>query len=335
MKNLRLATLILFPTLALVAGMANRLAASGPSGMVTGFEPMGSPSEVTNPNGYVTGSVLFQDGWIGAGNLPRVQTADEIAAELSAAGLNSGVTVRSGTQALLVAKVDANVETVGYFAENVFASPITGSKVVMEYWARPLTSGLGADPSGTPQGNGKTIGERQGNTFSGIADENRVRAAAIRFGVDTVGSNPYENVVARHIDFGSASAGAAVWVRSGVAWEPNQWFRFRFDLDYEAKTYDFLINGLKVNAEPIRFYNEDSVAAARMFVARGTNQAGQIIDDVRIGPVPEPAAAVLAGVGAIAFARWCEKPSQSRSGDSKTRRGVSPRRSSWRTTRPR
>ena len=335
MKKSRFVPALLFTALALVAESGHGFVGSGPSGMVTGFEPMGSPSEATNPNGYVTGSVLFQDGWIGSANLPRVQTAEEIAAELIAAGLNPGVTVRSGSQALLVAKVDANVETTGYLAQNVFSSPIADSKVIMEYWARPLGSGLGANPNGTPMGNGKTIGERQGNTFSGVADGSRVRAAAIRFGVDAVGFNPYENVVARHIDFGSASAGNAVWVRSGVAWEPDQWYRFRFDLDYEAKTYDFFINGLKVNAEPIRFYDENSVAATQMFVARGTNQAGQIIDDVRIRPVPEPAAAALAGAGVVAFAYRRGKPSPLRGGCCTTRRGAIPQGSLWRTKRPR
>lgn len=289
----RCAVVVLFASLALVSDSASTFALSGPAGMITGFEPSGSPSEVTNPVGYHTGSVLFQDGWTGSANLPRVQTAAKISAELVAAGLNPASPVRSGNQALLAAKVNSNVESTGYFAYNVFQVPLTESKVVVDYWARPLGSGLGADPSGVPSGNGKTIGERQGNTFVGIADDSVVRAAAIRFGVDTSGSNPYQNVTARHIDFASASAGAAVWVRSGFSWQPDQWYNFKLNLDYDTKTYDFFINGVKVNADPIRFYNEASQSATRLFVSRGTNQAGQIIDDVNVRTVPEPTAVAL------------------------------------------
>jgi hypothetical protein len=265
-------------TLVVAAGSA---VAQIPAGFITGFEASG-PTEVTYPTGYTTGSLLFQDGWTGSGNFPRVQTAEEISAELTAAGLNPANPVRSGNQALIATKADTNVETTGYFVENIFTTGITSSKVIVDYWARPLTSGLGADPAGTPAGNGKTIGERQGNTFVGIMDEARVRAAAVRFGVDTVGADPYTNVVERHIDFASASAGTAVWVKSGLLWEADQWYNFKFDLDYDTKKYDLYVNGDKVNAEPIRFYTETSVAATRFFVSKGTNQAGQIIDDVSV-----------------------------------------------------
>ncbi|MBL9162007.1 MAG: hypothetical protein JNL18_04610 [Planctomycetaceae bacterium] len=268
--------------LALLLGLVTaRVSAQAPAGYVTSFEGPG-PTEVTYPAGYTTGTLQFQDGWTGSGNFPRVQTADEISAELTAAGLNPANSVHSGNQALLAAKVDTNVETTGYFVENIFTTGITAFNVIVDYWARPLTSGLGADPAGTPPGNGKTIGERQGNTFVGIMDDSRVRAAAVRFGVDTSGSDPYTNVLERHIDFASASAGTAVWVKSGLLWQADQWYNFKFDLDYVAKTYDFYVNGAKVNVDPIRFYTETSTAATRFFVSRGTNQAGQIIDDVSV-----------------------------------------------------
>ncbi|RIK76672.1 MAG: hypothetical protein DCC67_13590 [Planctomycetota bacterium] len=258
-------------------------------GFITGFEPSG-PTEVTYPVGYTTGPVLGQDLWQGGSRGPRVQTAAEIAAELEAAGLNPANPVHSGDQALLVAKVDDVTETSatggGYLVRNVFLNPIVSTDVIAEWWARPLTSGLGADPSGTPAGNGKTIGERQGNTFVGIMDESENRAAAVRFGVDTVGSDPYTNVVERHIDFGSASAGSNVWVKSGLLWEADAWYHFKLDLDFVAKTYDFYVNGVKANTEPIRFYNEAATDATRFFVSRGTNQAGQIIDDVSVVAQP-------------------------------------------------
>jgi hypothetical protein len=253
-------------------------------GYITGFEAAGSSSEVTYPTGYTTGFVEAQDGWAGSGRYPRVQTSEEIAAELTAAGLNPANSVHSGNQALLVGKLNTDTEVSppgGYLANNLFTT-INSTDVIVDWWARPLTSGLGADPAGTPAGNGKTIGERQGNTFVGVMDSVEARVAAVRFGVDTVGSDPYTNVTERHIDFASASAGTAVWVKSGLLWEADQWYNFKFDLDFVAKKYDLYVNGTKVNAEPIRFYIEDATDASRFFVSRGTNQAGQIIDDVSI-----------------------------------------------------
>jgi len=253
-------------------------------GYITGFEGADSPSEVTYPTGYVTGFVSGQDGW-GGTRSPRIQTETEIAAELTAAGLNPANAVRSGNQALLLGKLDTEAEIPspgpgGYLVNNFFTT-VNSSDVIVDWWARPLTSGEGADPSGSPAGNGKTIGERQGNTFVGVMDATEQRVAAVRFGVDTVGNNPYTNVTERHIDFGTAAV-SGVWQKSGLLWEADVWYNFKFDLDFETKKYDFYVNGQKVNAEPIRFYTEAASDASRFFVSRGTNQAGQIIDDVRI-----------------------------------------------------
>jgi hypothetical protein len=187
----------------------------------------------------------------------------------------------------MVTKYNTATETSppgGYFARNVFDGLENETKVTVDWWARPLTSGAGADPAGTPAGTGTTIGERQSNTFVGISDSNNPerRAAAVRFGAITEAgnSNPYTNVLSRPIDYGSASSNP--WVNSGLTWAADTWYNFRFDLDYVAKTYDLFVNGDKVNAAPIRFYDETSQNATRFFVSRGTNQAGQIIDDVRI-----------------------------------------------------
>ncbi|WP_428306809.1 hypothetical protein [Lacipirellula sp.] len=258
-------------------------AAAQTPGFFTGFEAEVGPG---NPVAYTTGSLILQDGWdLGsAARSPRVQTAAEIAAELTTAGLNVGQTTHSGNSALLVSKENINVESSGYFVRDVFTGLESETKVTVNFWARPLTSGLGADPAGTPAGNNKTIGERQGNMFIGIADNNEVRAAAVRFGVDTSGADPYTNVLERHIDFASASAGAAVWVKSGQLWTADSWYNFKFKMDYTTKTYDFFVNGTKANADPIRFYTETSAAAQRFFVSRGTNQAGSIIDDISVMP---------------------------------------------------
>lgn len=270
--------------MALAALCARDATAQFVEGYITGFEGPGSPTEVTYPTGYVTGFVEGQDAWAGSGRYPRIQTAAEIAAELTAAGLNPSNAVHSGDQALLVAKLNTDTEVSppgGYLVNNLFTT-INSNDVIVDWWARPLTSGLGADPAGTPAGNNKTIGERQGNTFVGVMDSTEQRVAAVRFGVDTVGSDPYTNVTERHIDFASASAGSTVWVKSGLLWEADTWYNFKFDLDFETKKYDFYVNGVKANAEPIRFYVEAATDASRFFVSRGTNQAGQIIDDVRI-----------------------------------------------------
>ena len=282
-------------TIAAVLAAGTAAKAQTTQGFITSFEPAG-PTEVTYPTGYTTGSLLFQDQWSGSGNFPRVQTAAEIAAELTEAGLNADNPVHSGDQALMVTKIDANTETTGYFVRNTFTTPNileTATKVTVDFWARPLSSGLGADPAGTPAGNNKTIGERQGNVFFGVAGDNDAsaaatgqRAAAIRFGVDTSGLDPYTNVTQRHIDFADNSSG--VWVKSGVLWEPGQWYNLRMDLDFTAKTYDVFINGSKANTSPITFYHPAATSAQRFFVSRGTNQAGVILDDISVTPYVEP-----------------------------------------------
>ena len=259
------------------------------NGWSTGFE---DTTTAFNPVPYFTGSLAGQDGWDlgGASRSPRVQTAAEIAAELTAAGLNAGQTVHSGNQALLVAKVDTITEGTGYFVRDVFALPNTlesAPKVTVDFWSRPLTGGLDADPTGTPTGNEKTIGEREGNMFYGVADNddgpNAQRAAAVRFGVDFTGAAPlYGNITERHIDFATNIPG--VWVKSGLLWEPDQWYNFRMELDFTAKAYDFYVNDTKVNTTPITFYHPAANAAMRFFVSKGTNQAGSILDDVSVMP---------------------------------------------------
>src|SRR5690606_37810851 len=86
-------------------------------------------------------------------------------------------------------------------------------------------------------------------------------------------------VIGTTIDYASASAGSAVWVPSGLSWEADTWYNFRFELDYFTKEYDFFIDDVKVNDSPIQFYNTGSASAAKVFVSRGQNNAGQIIDD--------------------------------------------------------
>jgi hypothetical protein len=60
------------------------------------------------------------------------------------------------------------------------------------------------------------------------------------------------------------------------------------DVDYSLKTYEMSVDGVKVNTEPIPFYNGASLDFRQIRIFRGNNQAGMIVDDVRVEPVPEP-----------------------------------------------
>ena len=52
------------------------------------------------------------------------------------------------------------------------------------------------------------------------------------------------------------------------------------------RQYDFFVDGSKVNAAPIPFYEAAATSASRFYISKGTNQAGQIIDDVSITATP-------------------------------------------------
>jgi hypothetical protein len=161
----------------------------------------------------------------------------------------------------------------------------SAQNVIADFWVRPLTTGGGGDPTGVTPGTPNWVGERQGNFFIGIDDLAGKRAAAIRFGVDqTAGTQPVDqNITERHIDIASADVVTGFpWRKSGQLWQANTWYNIKLDMDFVAKTYDFFLDGAKVNTSPIRFYEEVTTDAARILVSRGTNQAGGILDDVKI-----------------------------------------------------
>lgn len=214
---------------------------------------------------YIPGSVQSQQGWSGGQNFPRVQTTSQITAELTAAGLNAGDAVQSGTQAMLVTYNPG--ETSGGLVGKSFTGLESEPHVVMDWWARPLTAGSA----------GSTIGADLGNTFVGIRDAAGNRAAAVRFGVIR---DEADAITGTTIDFGASTT--SVWVPSGLSWEADQWYNFRFELNYATKEYDFLINGTKVNAAPIDFYQASSTSATSVFISRGQNNAGQILDDFNV-----------------------------------------------------
>lgn len=236
--------------------------------MLVGVLPVPATAQLSigfeNPP-YVPGSIQSQEGWSGGANFPRVQTASQIASELTAAGLNPGAAVHSGSQALLVTYNLS--ETSGGLVGKSFTGLASEPHVAMDWWARPLTAGSV----------GSTIGSDLGNTFVGIRDAAGNRAAAVRFGVVRDDSNV---ITGTTIDFGTATTG--IWVPSGQTWEGDKWYNFRFELNYAARKYDFLIDGVKMNASPIDFYAAASTSAASVFISRGQNNAGQIMDDVSV-----------------------------------------------------
>ena len=215
---------------------------------------------------FVSGDVQGQDSWTTSRNFStaRVLTATEIATELTNAGLNPNMPVHGGAQALFVS---------GAGDSNATIRPITGlageNNVVLDVWARPLTGGA------------------TGNIFLTMEDAEGDRAAAFRFGPS---------------DIDYASSGGGIWQPSGILWSADSWYRLTMSVDYTARTYDFSVNGTRINTDPIPFYAPnpngriaDNLTQIRIF--RGANQSGMIVDDL-IVTIPEPGAAAFLICGA-------------------------------------
>ena len=241
------------------------LSASAQAQYASGFE---SPP-------FTSGTINGQDSWTMTGTLfdtARIRTASEIAADLANGGFTVGDPVHSGSQALMVSGVGANNSTVraipGLGGEN---------KVTLDVWARPL-----------PFVNSTSAA---GNIFLTMEDPSNVRAAAFRFGIQ------FGNT----IDYGSAVSNP--WVPSTVLWDgtSDAWYHLTMALDYSAKTYDFTINGVKVNVDPIPFYDVGSASFDHIRIFRGSNQAGMLVDDLVVIPEPTTLGCLLAGAGAGAI----------------------------------
>lgn len=238
-----------------LAGSA--LATTASAAFVTGFEP---PT-------YASGPLSGQDSWSATSatttGTARVLTAAEISGELAVAGLNPAEPVHSGGQAVFVTGTAGSSSTF---------RPISGleteTRVLMDVFARPLT----------PGSTGSTVGTAVGNTFLTMEDNTGDRAAAFRFG--------FVNGAAT-IDYGTA-AQSGIWRPSGVVWQADTWYQLTMDVNYTDKTYDFFIDGTKVNPEPVPFYAAASENLAQVRIFRGSNQAGAIVDDLSVA-VPEPA----------------------------------------------
>ncbi len=260
--------LFLAASLITAAGTATDAAA----GYITGFE---QPEYV--PGGLVTG----QDGWNGPATA-RIATAGQLAAELSAAGLTAGQTVRSGNQALLATGGQTNIRPVPGLADK--------DVVALDYWTRPLT----------PGSQGSTIGAGLGNSFVTMEDHEGRRAVAVRLGYDAMSaSGSFDVYTAAHPDGGGG------WLSTGAQWQAGAWFHIRTVADYVSQTFDLFINGEKINSVPVTFYamNSDNFSQFRVFTGGG--QAGMILDDIRVSSVPEPASwgLMLAGGCALLLRR--------------------------------
>jgi hypothetical protein len=238
----------------------------------TGFEnPPFVPANPPTNSGTING----QDSWTSTSpDNARILTATQIADTLAAAGLTPGMTVHGGSQALLVSGTGGQSATIravaGLSGENV---------VIVDVWARPLTAG--------------NTGAPIGNTFLTMEDSANVRAAAFRFGIPNAGP--------QSIDYGTNVMG--IWQATGQTWDTNTWYQMRMVADYSAKTYDFFINGAKVNDNPIPFYTATSANFDHIRIFRGTNQAGMIVDDLFVG-VPEPTSAACLLVGGSGLLLW-------------------------------
>jgi hypothetical protein len=235
---------------------------------VADFEPaIFSPGVINGQDQWTTPASVEQSA--------RVLTTDQIVTEFNNTGRIPGMTVHSGSQALLVSGAGNSSATI-----RQIGGLETERYVGLSVWVRPLTAGSTGAPTG--------------NIFLTMEDSAGDRAAAFRFGF--VGG-------VQTIDYGTSIAG--IWQATGLQWSDDTWYNFSMIVDYGTKTYDFAVNGTKVNANPIPFYTAASDDFRQVRIFRGANQAGMLMDDIAVQPVPEPATqAILAMTGvALGFRR--------------------------------
>ncbi|HET6410295.1 MAG TPA: PEP-CTERM sorting domain-containing protein [Chthoniobacteraceae bacterium] len=225
---------------------------------------------------FFSGPINSQDGWTtpsAVESTARIQTDFEISSYLTNAGITPGVPVHSGVQALLVSGAGASSATIRAISDLELEQVVR-----LEVWARPLNNG--------------TSGAAMGNIFLTMEDSSGERAAAFRFG--------FVNGI-QTIDYGTEIAG--IWQATGLVWNETTWYRLTLVVDYSQKTYDFLVDGVQVNASPIAFYTSLSDDFRQIRIFRGSNQAGMIIDDLSVVPEPGSGAVFLAAVSVLGLRR--------------------------------
>ena len=219
---------------------------------------------------FTSGPIGGQDRWTtdANGNVVRVLTAGEITQFLQSSGISTNQPVHGGNQALVVS---------GPLVASSTIRRVSGqeddNKVTVDFWTRPLTSA--------------TIG----NVFLTAENSAGTRAAALRFGPSN------------SIDYGTDIS--TVWQATGLTWDADTWYHITMVLDYETRTYDFLVNGTAVNTSPIPFYNAGSDSFGQIRIFRGAGQAGMMLDDLSVtgeGDTGAPTPAIRRQGGSLIIA---------------------------------
>ncbi len=208
---------------------------------------------------FISGMIAGQDGWVASGPVDNlaVQTEAEIQAQLTASGMNPANAVHGGSQAFMISGYGGSGN-----ANHALPGIADYSTVVIDLWARPLTPRY--DISAT----------NLGNLFMTVNSASGTRAVAFRFGFDAA-------TTTTHIDY--AEATSSIWRSTGVPWTSNTWYHITLTVDLAAQSYDFAVDGTKLNTSPISFYQGNVVnALGQILFFRGTSQAGMIVDDVSV-----------------------------------------------------
>jgi hypothetical protein len=199
---------------------------------------------------YISGLLEQQDGWTGDVNYGsiRVLSAADIQAHLEATERPVGQPVHSGSQAVLFtgAGVAAN-------SFRSFTGLETETNVTLSLWFRALAPG--------------NTGAPIGNVFLRMQNSTGVNAAGFRVGPNL------------SIDYGLVSG---AWVPTGLIADPATWYQITMKLNYATKTYDFFVDGAKINTNPIPFYTGTSDKFTRINLFKGAGQAGIILDDLKV-----------------------------------------------------
>ncbi len=206
---------------------------------------------------YISGLLDGQDGWTTDVNqdASRVLTVSQISDHLQATGRPIGETVHSGSQAHLFTGPGLAMNSF-----RTFTGLETETNVTLELWFRALAPG--------------NTGAPIGNVFLRMQTAASVNAAGFRVGPNL------------SIDYGLVSG---AWVPTGLVADPATWYRITMQLNYTARTYDFLVDGVKMNTNPIPFYTGTSDKFQRINLFKGAGQSGIILDDLNVfGPAVAP-----------------------------------------------